>query len=189
MDEDFGTALDEGLDLGLPLLGTAKSRGDEFQENVSRRRGLAQEQIEGTAMRDAITTFAGKDNRATILDDAGGGTHAFDTLIEVPVERIAAIRRDNHVERPGGWCHRLGLDIAAALAMRLAQVTGIDSRNTTVMGQRNVDEKGGADGERHAKKFLPQRIALGDTKARLGMADVAHVVARLNRPQPRATRE
>ena len=36
MHEDFDAALDEGLDLGLPLLRTVKARGDKFQENVSR---------------------------------------------------------------------------------------------------------------------------------------------------------
>ena len=188
MDEDFGAALDKGLDLGLPLLGTAKARGDEFQENVSRGGGLAQKQIEGTAIGHAIATLADEDNRATILDDAGGGTHAFHTLVEVPVERIAAIRRDNYVERLRSWCHCLRLDIAAALAMRLAQVTGVDSGYTPVMGERDVDEKRWADGKGHAKKFLPQRIAIGDTEARLRMADVANVVARLNRLQSCATR-
>ena len=72
--------------------------------------------------------------------------------------------------------------------MRLAQVTGVDSGNTPVMGERDVDEKGWADGKGNAKKFLPQRIAVGDTEARLRMANVANVVARLNRPQSRATR-
>ena len=186
MDEDFGAALDEGLDLGLPLLWTAKARSDKLQQNIGGRGGLAQEEIEGTALGHAVTTFAGEDNCAAVFDDASGGTHAFDTLIKVPVERMAAIRRDHHVERFGSWCHRLYLDIAAALAMGLAQVTGIDSGNTPVMGERDVDEKGWADGEGHAKKFLPQRIAIGDTEARLRMADVANVVARLNCRQSRA---
>ena len=188
MDENFGAALDKRLDLGLPLLGTAKARGDEFQENIGGRRGLAQKEVEGTAIGHAIATLADEDNRATILDDAGGGTHAFHTLVKVPVERIAAICRDHHVERFGSWCHCLGLDIAAALAMSLAQVTGVDSGNTPVMGERDVDEKGWADGKGHAKKFLPQRIAIGDTEARLRMADVANVVARLNCLQSRAPR-
>src|SRR4029434_2024627 len=99
MDEDFGTALDEGLNLGLPLLGTAKARGDKFQEDVGRGGGLAQEEIEGTAIGHAIATFADEDNRAPLLDDAGGGTHAFHTLVEVAIEWMAAICRDNHVER------------------------------------------------------------------------------------------
>jgi hypothetical protein len=114
MHQNFGTALDEGLDLGLPLLRTAKARSDKFHENVRRRRGLAQEQIEGTAIRHTIATLADEDNRATPLNDAGGGAHAFHTLVEVSVERIAAIRRNNHVERLVSRCHRLGLDIATA---------------------------------------------------------------------------
>ena len=155
MDEDFGAALDESLDLGLPLLRTAKPRGNKFQKNVSRRGGLAQEKIEGTAIGHAIAAFACKDNRAAIFDDAGCRTHPFHTLVKVSVERIAAIRRNNHVERLGSWCHRLGLDIATASLVRFAQVTGVDSGDLSVMGERDVDEKGWADGKGHAKKFLP----------------------------------
>src|SRR5262245_7423447 len=101
MDEDFGAALDESLDLGLPLLRTAKPRGNKFQKNVSRRGGLAQEKIEGTAIGHAIAAFACKDNRAAIFNDAGCRTHPFHTLVKVSVEWIAAIRRNNHVERLG----------------------------------------------------------------------------------------
>ena len=155
MDEDFSAALDESLDLGLPLLRTVKARGDEFQENISRRGGLAQEEIEGTAIGHAIATFACKDNRAAIFDDAGRRTHAFHTLVKVSVERIAAIRCNNHVERLGSWCHRLGLNVEAALPMRFAQVTGVDSGDPSVMGERDVDEKGWADRKGHTKKFLP----------------------------------
>ena len=142
MDENFGVALDKGLDLGLPLLGTAKARGDQFQENVSRRRGLAQKQIEGTAIGHAIATFADEDNRASLLDDAGGGTHAFHTLVEVAIEWMAAICRDNHVERLRGRRHRLGLNVAAALPMRLAQITCVNAGDPAIMSEGDVYEKG-----------------------------------------------
>ena len=57
-------------------------------------------------------------------DDPFGRRHALDRLIEVAVERVAAVGRDHHIERGGHPLHRCGLDERAGGVVRHVEGPG-----------------------------------------------------------------
>ncbi len=176
MDEDFGAALDEGLDLGLPLFGAHKTRGGEHGEDFGRTAGGAQEFVEGTAGGNAFAAFAGEDDRAAFVDDAGGGAHAFDALVEVHVERITAVGGDDDIEGFLDFLHGGAADEFESGFVGDEEIASEDAGDGALFVQGNVEEEALADAQGDVANFFPDGIAIGDAKGGTGIADVMDAV-------------
>ena len=83
VNEHLGFALDQCLDLGLPLLRPDESGRCQHRQNLFRTARASKQLIEWAVGRNAFATFARKNNRAPLLDNTRGGAHAFDTLVQI----------------------------------------------------------------------------------------------------------
>ena len=97
-DKDLRLRLDPGLDLDLPLVGDRHRRGGDPLQQVGGRPALVQELPVRAVVRQAVPALRRADDRAARPHDLGGGRHALHGLVEVLVERIAAVGRDHDVE-------------------------------------------------------------------------------------------
>jgi hypothetical protein len=172
VNEDLGVSLDQGLDLGLPLLGADEAGRGEQGEDLLGAGGGAEEVIEVAAGGHAFAAFAGEDEGATGLKDAGAGAHAFDALVEVKVERIAAVGGDDDLERcfdllHGGTSHEFEADF-----MGLEEVTGEDAGQLALFVEGHVEQKARSGAQGDVAQFFPERIAIGDSERGAWIPDV-----------------
>jgi hypothetical protein len=98
MKKNTGSLADQALDLSLPLFGALESRLHQKGEDFFRAARLAQEAIERTASRHAFAAFTGDDDEPARFHNARGCTHSFDPLVQVHVERVAAVARNHDIE-------------------------------------------------------------------------------------------
>src|ERR1035441_10232000 len=106
VEQNLGLALDERLELRLPLLGSAITGRGQQRQQFFRTSGAAQDLVEATVSGDAIATFTGQDERAARLEDARAGAHPFDGLIQVLIERVAAVGRSEERRVGKEWRSR-----------------------------------------------------------------------------------
>lgn len=106
--------------LGLPLVGhglrgavAADGRHDVFVAGVAGK-GFIES---GRAV--SVAAFGNHDDDAARLARAFGGGHAFDGLIDVLVERIAAVCRDDDIRRLGLAAAQLADEAHAGLVRRV----------------------------------------------------------------------
>src|SRR5260221_2003116 len=184
VNQNAGLALDEGLDLCLPLLGTDKSGRRQHGENFLRTRGGAEQFIEWAVRRHAFAAFAGQDEQAARLENARPSAHPFNTLIQVEIERVAAVRCDDDVEGGGDLLHGRFSDKLNSDLVRLEQVPGKDTGDLPCLIQRNVQQETRTYPQRDLTHLLPDRVAGGDAEDGLRMADVRGAVVAHHRLQP-----
>ncbi len=176
VNEDFRAALDERLNLGLPLFGPDVARGGEHGEYFFRAIGVAQEFIERTARGNAFATFAGENDSAFLLDDSGGGAHAFDALVEIEVEGVATVGGDNHVEGGLDLLHGRTADKFVAGAMGFEEVACEDAGDLALFVETNVEEEAWADAQGEVANFFPDGVADGHAESGARVADIAGIV-------------
>src|ERR1039458_2431611 len=87
VEQNLGLALDERLELRLPLLGSAITGRGQQRQQFFRTSGAAQDLVEAAVGGDAIAAFTGQDERAARLEDSCAGAHAFNGLIQVLIDR------------------------------------------------------------------------------------------------------
>lgn len=155
VDLDFGAALDEGLDLGLPLFGFGESGCGEHGEDFFGRVGGLQEFVQRAVRGNAFAAFAGEDEETAVFEDSGAGAHPFNALIEIEVERVAAVGGEDDVEGGGNGLHGGLLDELAAFLMRLDEVAGEDGGDFSGFVECDVKEEAGAGAEGDVAQFFP----------------------------------
>src|SRR6185503_8524031 len=90
VNEHFSSALNQRLDLRLPLFGPDETGCRQHGQNFLRTGRAPEQFIERAAGGNAFAAFTSEDDEAVFLNDARGGAHAFDTLVKTQVQRIAA---------------------------------------------------------------------------------------------------
>jgi hypothetical protein len=176
VDEDFGMALDECLNLGLPLFGPDEvGRCEQREDFLGAGRG-AEELIEMTSGGDTFAAFAGQDQGAAWLKDAGAGAHPFDALVEVKVEGIAAVGRDHNLERRFDLLHGGMADEFVSDLVGVDEVAGKGTGNLSLLIERDIEKKARAGTEGDVAKFFPQRVAVGDAECGAGIADMGRAM-------------
>src|SRR5712691_8310952 len=131
-------ALDLGLDLDLPLVVDRKPRFEQpDHEGVGVDAG-AQQVFVPTVFGHAVRALAGDDDAAAGLDDLGGSTHAFDGLVQVLVEWIAAVGGQDDVVRGRHGCHRRRAGKKAARGVAGEQIARKHVGDRVVAIQRHV---------------------------------------------------
>ena len=100
--------------LGLPAVEAAR-RGSVDQ--LGRRRRRRDEPAEVAFGRDAVDAGRGHHDRAVARDDALGRGHALHRLIEVAIERVAAVGRHDDAEPARHSTHRCPLHERARRAV------------------------------------------------------------------------
>ena len=155
VDLDFGASLDEGLDLGLPLFWFGESGRGEHGEDFFGRVGGLQEFVQRTVCGDAFAAFAGEDKETAVFEDSGAGAHAFDALVKVEVEGIAAVGGKDDVEGVGNGLHGGLLDELAAFLVGLDEVAGEDGGDFSGFVECDVEEEAGAGAEGDVAQFFP----------------------------------
>ncbi len=89
---DAGAALDLGLHLDLPLVVDPEALTLDHAEQGFRRRLHVEDVLVAAEVRQPVRALGGGDDRAALGDDLVGGRDALDRLVEVLVERVAAVR-------------------------------------------------------------------------------------------------
>lgn len=172
MDLDFGSTLDERLDLGLPLFRSNESgRGEHGEDFFGRASGL-QEFVQRAACGNAFAAFAGKNEETAVFEDSGASAHAFDALVEVEVKGIAAVGGEDNIEGSGNGLHGGLLDELAAFLVRLDEVAGEDGSDLSGFVECDVEEETGTGAKGDIAQFFPQGIAVGDAKGGFWVANV-----------------
>ena len=161
VEQDAGLALDEGLELRLPLFGPAETGRGQQGEQLFRAGGAAQELVEAAVGRDAVAAFTGQDERAARLEDARAGAHALDALIQVLIERIAAVGGDDDVKGRVELLHRRLPDEFAAGLVGREQVAGEDAGDLPLLVQGHVEQEARAGAQGDVAHFLPDGDCLG----------------------------
>ena len=176
MNEHARPALDERLDLRLPLFGPHETGCGQQREHFLRTAGAAEQLVERTVRGNAFATFSGENEQAAGADDACARAHAFHALIQIHVERIAAVGGDDDIEGLRDRLHRGLADEFNSALVRRDQVAGKDAGDLTRFIERDVEEEARPDAQGDVAHFLPDRISFGDAKRGLRIADVALAV-------------
>ncbi len=176
VNENLGAALDEGLDLGLPLLGTDMVGGGEHGEDFFGTAGFTQEFVKRAAGWNALAAFAGQDDRAALLHDPGGRAHAFHALVKIKIKRVTAVGSYHHVKGSFHLLHRGMADKFVTISMSFDQVARKNAGDLTLLVEADIQKKTWANPERDVPDFLPDRIADCDTEGGAGIADITRVV-------------
>ena len=187
-DKHLGPALHERLNLRLPLLRPDEARRRELGQNFLDRVGAAQQFVERAAAGHPFAALRGEDQCAALLQHSGTGAHAFHTLVQIKIQRVAAVCGDDDVERLLDGLHRRFFDERAAGFVRLNNVAGKHVRDVALFVERDVEEKSRPGLERDVAQLLPKWVALGDAKRRLRVADVFRAVIAHHCFQAGATR-
>ena len=184
VDQHGRFALNQRLDLRLPLFGSREARRGKQGQDRLRPGGAAQQLIERAAGGHTFAALAGQDDCPARLDDARRGAHALDALIQIQVERIAAVGGDNDVERGVAFLHgRLAHELAAGF-MRRDQVAGKDAGDLDGIVERDIEQETRPDASGDVAQFLPQPVAGGDAERGGRVADVARAVIAHDGLQP-----
>ena len=183
VDQHARLALDDGLDLRLPLFRAHEAGLREQAEQFFGGRNGAEQLVERTIRGNAFAAFRREDERAAGLDDARARAHAFHALIQIHVERIAAVRGHDDIE---GFVHRLHRVLAHELGanfVRLENVAGEDVGDLPLLVERDVEDETRSGLQRNVAQFLPERVAVIDAEGRVRIADVAEAVVAHHRAQ------
>ena len=175
-EEDLGLHLDTGLDLDLPLVGDRHRGGCDPVEQVSGRGSFAKQPAIRAVVGQPIAALGGADDRAAGADDFSRRGHPLHGLVEVLVERVAAVRGDDDVERridgPHGLLARDGTRggvhgerLPSERARDLFRVVKEDVEREVHAGRPSDRTDGVVDG-----------IAIDHTPRRLRIADATGVV-------------
>ncbi len=170
MDEDFCLALDEGLDLGLPLLGVGLA-GDDG-EDILGVAGAGEEIVEWGGVGDAGAALGSDDDGTAFFYDACGGAHALDGLVEVLIEGVAAVCGDDDVEEGVDGLHGGMADELDAELVSVDEVAGEDAGDGAAGVERYIEEEGGAGAQGDVAHFLPKGVAIGDAEGGVWVGDV-----------------
>ena len=169
-------SLDEGLDLGLPLLGAHEAGRGQQRQDFLGGGGLAQEAVERAAGRDALAALGGEHEESARLEDARAGAHALHALVKVLVERIAGVGGDHDVE---GGVHALhgGLPHEVAPgAVGEEEVAGEHAGDVALVVEGDVEQEAGAHAQGDVPQLLPQGVALANAEGRPGIGEVRGAV-------------
>lgn len=127
-------------------------------------------------MAGPLATLGGHDNCPAGRDNLLGRGHAFDGLVEVEVERIAAVRRHDDRKAMGNRLHRRVANEGTAALVCQQIIAREDRGHGLIAICRDVDEKvGRCEGNPGAVVFV-DRITTGHTPARSGMSDHSRTV-------------
>ena len=166
--QDAGLALDQQLDLSLPLFRALKAGRRQAGEHLLGAASVAQDSLEAGVGRNTLATFTGQEECAARLENARAGAHSFDALVEVLVKRVAAVGGDDHLERSVAMLHRGRSDKCATGLMGGDQVPREDAGDLPLLVKRHVQQEARPDAQRNVAHLFPDRIALGDTKRGTG---------------------
>ena len=137
---------------------------------------FAQDPAVEPVLREAVGAARGDDDGASGLDDLVGRAQALDRLVEVEVERVAGIRRDDDVEGAGDGDHGRALDEGAAGVVGPVEIAGEDAGHGLVAVEGHVEEERAAGLAGDLAHFLPDGVAVGDAPDGLGVPDHPGVV-------------
>ena len=138
VNEHLGMALHERLNLCLPLFRADESRRGKHSQNFLYRACAAQQVVKWAAAGHAFAALSGEDQCTALLQHTGAGAHALDTLIQVEIQRVAAVRRDDDVERLLNTLHGRVFDKRAAALVRLDDVAGEHIRDVALLVEGDV---------------------------------------------------
>src|SRR3989304_3637277 len=136
-------------------------KSEEFIRSVH----TMQQALEGAAGWNPFAAFGGDDNCSTFPDNTRCGTDTLGGLIQIQVERVAAVGGNNHIIRLIHALHRRGANELAARFVALEQMTGKHAGNITVVVERNVQQETPSNAQRYIPHLLPRRVALRDAKS------------------------
>ena len=176
VNQHAGFALDDGLNLRLPLFGAHKAGLREQAEQFFRRGNGAEQFVQRAVRRNAFAAFRREDERAAGLDDARARTHALHALIQIHVERIAAVGGHDDIE---GFIHCLHCGLADELGANLVRLQNIareDVGDLPLLVERDVQDETRAGLQGDVAQFLPKRVAIIDAEGRVRIANVAEAV-------------
>ena len=90
---------------------------------------------------EAVVAAGGHDHLAVVGDNLGGGAHPLDRLVEVLVQREAAVGGDHQREAPVDRGHGRLLHVAAALLVRADHVAAEEAADLALVIERDVHQK------------------------------------------------
>ena len=172
VNHDLRAALDDGLNLRLPLLGAGSATLGQELQDAFRRIHLVQQFLKRAVCRHTITALAGDQDQSTFLHNASRRGHALHTLVKILIERVAAVGGYHDVK---GLVHRLHGRLRyrhATAAMGLLQIPRIHTGNGARIVQRDVDQETGSRQLRDPQQLLPQWVPMRDAKGRIGVTDI-----------------
>ena len=137
--EDVCFSLDLRLDLCLPLVLFLEPRGADGVQQVLRIPSLAQQLAIQSMLGDAIPTFRGDDDGPTWLHNLRCCAHALDCLIQVQVQWVSGIGRNNDIKGLLDRDHRSAFSKRAARGMGFVQLAGKNAGDLLMLVQGNVD--------------------------------------------------
>ena len=181
-DHDDGEAVEDACeDLHLPLVWQRVflRRRFDLVEQCARRLGGLQGLVEGFA---AVTVVAGcdHDDDAALVAVRLGCRHALDCLIDVLVERVAAVRRYDDVGRVAldfGECAH----VVAARDVRFLAVAGKGGDDFLFRIDDDVQNEGELRFLRRVEHVAVDGVAVEDARARLVTLDELAAVVRHDR--------
>src|SRR5262245_38633761 len=94
----LGPTLNESLDLRLPLLRSDMAGHREQTQNLLGAFRLAEQFVERTSVRYAFAALTSENDRAALLHNPGCCAHSFYPLVQIQIERIAAVRCDDQIK-------------------------------------------------------------------------------------------
>ena len=112
------------------------------------------------------------------LDDLRRRRHPLDRLIEILIERVPGVARQDDVERRGDFAHRRLLGIRARSPVLGQQLAGEHRRDLLLTIECHVDREVDADHSRDLTHVVVDRVALGDAPGGARMTDALRVVQR-----------
>ena len=123
----------------MPLLGTHKPWRAEHRQNFLRPGSAAQQLIQRTAGRHTLAAFTSEDQKTTLLQDTGAGTHPLDALIEVHVQWVTTIGCHYNVEGTFNRLHGSLFHALTSLLMGLNQPPGKDTGDGSLVIERDIE--------------------------------------------------
>src|SRR5439155_5452122 len=104
------------------------------------------------------------------------GAHPFDALVEVQVERVAAIGRHDDFKRGFHLLHRGPADIFAARFVRLEQVAGKHPGDLFLLVQADIEQETGTNPQSDIAHLFPEWISFGDAEGCARIADMSRAM-------------
>ena len=153
--------LDLRLDLHFPLVVTVVLGRTDHREKIRRRLPLSQDVAIFAVRRQTVAALRGAHDGTTPFDNLRRGRHPLDALVEVLIERVAAVGRHDDIERRVERLHGGSLDVRRHPLVNGEDLAGAGTGDPAVAVDRHVDAEIDADVRCDPAYRVVNRIALG----------------------------
>ena len=180
--------MDLRLNLDLPLIRLPIVGRGDLVEHFLGRTTRGQDLFVGAVVGDAVAALCGADDRSSRFYNFRCGGHALDRLVEVLIEGITRVRRQDHVKGGIDGLHGIGLRPLACSGMFVEELPRERGRNFLSAVERDVHGEIDARHRRDLPNVIVNGVSFGDAPRCIGMSDAARVMEVEHRFQSRQTR-